>query len=126
MGVPSLSQSMAWGPPGLGGMDVFEHKPDEPTACPFSLIPKANPTVSPGSGRSLRISPFGLQITASNRKTWNGVPPAKQVESRTPVSENPTTTPRLLRLNALALLPPGSVGSGVMTPSFQIAPRHWR
>jgi hypothetical protein len=26
-------------------MCVFEHKPAAPAACPFSLIPKANPTV---------------------------------------------------------------------------------
>ncbi len=69
MGVPSLSQSTACGPAGFtGGKEVFEHKPDVPTAWPFSLIPQANPTVSPLSGGSFRISPLAPHITASY---WN-------------------------------------------------------
>src|ERR1039457_4966509 len=79
---PSLSQSTACGPLGPGGIEVLEHKPDEPTTWPASLIAKANPTVSPLSGESSRISPSAPQITASKRITWNGVPPAKQVASR--------------------------------------------
>ena len=48
---PSLSQSTACGPAGFtGGRVVFEHKPDVPTTWPLSLIPKANPTVSPLRG----------------------------------------------------------------------------
>ena len=40
VGVPSLSQSTACSPAEFrGGSEVFEHKPDEPTAWPLSLIP---------------------------------------------------------------------------------------
>src|ERR1035438_5196040 len=61
---PSFSQSTACAPLGwTGGKEVFEQTPDEPTAWPASLIPKANPTVSPGGKRSFRMTPFGSQIT---------------------------------------------------------------
>src|SRR5260370_30421745 len=72
---PSLSQSTACGAAGVGGIEVFEHKPEEPTTWPLSLIPKANPTVSPFSGGSSRISPFRPHHTASKRITWKGVTP---------------------------------------------------
>src|ERR1035438_2406908 len=59
---PSLSHSTACAPLGFGGIVAFEHKPEEPTACPMSLIAKANPTVSPVSGGSSWISPLGPHI----------------------------------------------------------------
>src|ERR1039457_6448849 len=47
---PSFSQSTACGPNASGGSTVFPHRPDAPTAWPRSLIERAIPTVSPGSG----------------------------------------------------------------------------
>src|ERR1019366_6090058 len=66
---PSFYQRTACAPLGFGGIVVFEHNPDEPTTWPKSLIPIANPTVSPVSGGSPWISPFGPHITASKRRT---------------------------------------------------------
>src|ERR1700680_1777184 len=67
---PSFSQSTACSPEGAtGGREVLAHKPDEPTAWPLSLIPKAYPTVSPGRGGSSWISPFRPHTTASTRRT---------------------------------------------------------
>src|ERR1017187_4441498 len=66
---PSFSHSTACAPFGFGEIVELEQKPDEPTTWPMSLIAKANPTVSPVSGGSLWISPFGPHITASKRRT---------------------------------------------------------
>src|SRR5215467_7990196 len=70
-GEPSVSQNTACGPPGAPklGRVVFAHRPDEPTAWPCPFIPKPNATVSPSSGRSSLMSPFGSQTAPSKRVT---------------------------------------------------------
>ncbi len=124
MGVPSLFQSTACAAAGFwAGIEVSEHDPDPPTAWPLLLIIQANDTVSPAGGLSSWIAPLGSQTTASKRRTCEGVPGA-HVSSRMPFSENPTTSPWSLIHHALALLPPGKVGSAVSFPFFQTAPMH--
>src|ERR1700674_2707347 len=67
-GEPCLSQSTACCPTGFtGGREMFEHEPDEPTTWPLSLIPQANPTVSPLSRGSSWISPSRPHIRGSKR-----------------------------------------------------------
>src|ERR1700681_2867242 len=66
---PSLSHSTACAAVVLliakGGRPAVAHKPDPPTAWPWSLIVKAYDTQLGLSGESTRwISPFGPQITA--------------------------------------------------------------
>ena len=52
---------------------VFAHEPDMPTTWPWSLIPRAIPTVSPGSGDSSRIWP----CAARTRRTPEEEPPLR-------------------------------------------------
>ena len=50
---PFLSQSTACGPNGSGSSALLPHEPENPTACPLSLIRAATPTVSPLEQRKL-------------------------------------------------------------------------
>src|SRR5579863_1757401 len=119
-----------------GGRPVVEHKPDAPTTWPSSLIVKANATVSPfdTSGEStLWISPFGPQTTGKKSLVRLGplsplgsvgpLGPSEQLGSGVSASATPLSWPRLLIHKGPALFPPGRLGSAVITPSLQIAPR---
>ena len=76
---PSDSQSTACGPKARpkDANPVFAQVPDEPTAWPRSLIPSANPTVSPLSGAvpgSRRLAPKGRLQNRKLEKRWHSSP----------------------------------------------------
>ena len=114
---PSFSQSTACGPYAIGGSTVFAHVPDAPTAWPLSLIQRAIPTVSPGSGLKFPDLPLpwppdhgfkveNLRPGAVECHSQAGTP---DPECCSPPSRPPR--PRLLIWPTVLLLPP-SVGSG--------------
>src|SRR5208283_534456 len=95
-------------------------EPDAPTACPWLLIQKAAPSVSPGYRGSARACP-AVQSVGRNCSTWG----AGQLGSAMAVSEYPATWPPLLMAEVWPLVPP-SVLNGVMVPFCQTKPRQIR